>query len=80
MSERVHNWYRRAVRLATTLRSSAREYAYIASKYEKMRNINPSPSNSNKTRVDNAYSELYDARNELCSVQAGGRRQTRRRR
>lgn len=81
MSEHADNWPRRATKLAKTLRHAARKFAHFSRTYEAERNKNTSLSNSVKARVDEAYSRLYDARQSLCSIQAGGgRRRTRKQR
>ena len=79
MSEHSPDWPRRAKKLAKTLRSAARKFAYFSATFSGERNKNPSPSNSVKTRVDASYGRLADAKQELCVIQAGGRRRTRKR-
>lgn len=74
MSEQVDDWCRRANELAETMLSAAREYKSFAETYEEMRNIGPSRSNSNKTKIDAAYGRMFETRKELCGVQAGGKR------
>ena len=78
MSEQINTWYRRAKKLAKTLRSSAHKFRELSNTYEGMRNEAPNSEDRHKTLIDRGYSKVNEAKDALCALQAGGSRKSRR--
>ena len=77
MSEQINTWYRRAKKLAKTLRHATHQFRDLSETYEDMRNVAPNSEDRHKTLIDRGYSKVYEAKEALCTLQAGGRRRSR---
>ncbi len=77
MSEQINTWYRRAKKLAKTLRHASNQFRDLSNTYEGMRDEAPNSEDRHKTLIDRGYSKVNEAKDALCALQAGGSRRGR---
>lgn len=76
---KIDAWCNKAASLEKFLIDAAGEFKYLAETNESMRDM-AAPLNAAKARIDQSFSGVVAAKNALCRLQAGGRRQRKTRR
>jgi len=75
----IDAWCKGAASLEQRLIDAAQDFKYLAETNESMRDM-AAPLNAAKARIDQSFSGVVAAKNALCRLQAGGRRQRKTRR
>ena len=77
MSEQINTWYRRAKKLAKTLRHATHQFRELSSTYSGMREFAPNTEDRHKSLIDRGYTKVAEAKQALCAIQTGGTRRGR---
>ena len=73
----IAGWIKLASSLTKTMETTCDTFKSVSSNYE---SIKDAASEEQKEEVDDCYSALVKAKSILCSLQAGGKKRTRRHR
>jgi hypothetical protein len=72
----INDWCNKVSNLTKKLVEASRSFENLSDTYPEMRNMGF--KNAQKERIDSLYSTLYETKNKLCGLKAGGLRKTRR--
>ena len=73
----VNDWLQKVRALTATITNANETFVEVSHSMESIRNAGF--QNNDKENIDLAYSDLMEAKNMLCDVQAGGRRSNKKR-